>query len=130
MYVSVAIGILSSTNEWKMFFEKAEASRGIRLILIVAVCAMLVRLALIWLAARKRQNWARWALLVLILVGLPQFLKTLGPLFHENLLAWTSLTARFALDVVALIFVFTGDARDWFNPTLGPLGNVNPGSSI
>lgn len=130
MYISVAIGIVFSAAQWEAFLTRAQDSGEIRYLFMVAVCLILLRLALIWLTARKRQNWARWVLLLLLVVGLPQFVKSLGPMLSMHPVTGAARITQFALDVVAFIFIFTGDARDWFNLTPDPLASINQGSPI
>jgi hypothetical protein len=129
MYLSVALGIVSSASEWATLLSKAQVA-GVRLVLLVALSFLLLRIALIWLTARKRQGWARWALLILVLVVLPQFFKSLGPLLNQNPVAWALRLAQFALDVVAFVLIFTGDSREWFNPTSDPMAKMKSGSPI
>jgi hypothetical protein len=129
MYLSVAIGVGLFSTEWPTIASKVQASE-MRLVLLIFVSATVVRLALIWLTARKRQNWARWVLLVLVLLGLPQFLKTLGPLLNEHPLLWAVRIGQFALDIVAFVLIFTGDSREWFNPTPDPMANIRTESPI
>ena len=106
MYLSVAIGVGLFSTEWPTIASKVQASE-MRLVLLIFVSAKVVRLALIWLTARKRQNWARWVLLVLVLLGLPQFLRTLGPLLAAHPLLWAVRIGQFALDIVAFVLIFT-----------------------
>ena len=129
MYLSVAMGVGLFATQWTTLASKVQASE-LRFVLLTVASATLVRLALIWLTARKRQSWARWVLLVLVLLGLPQFLKTLGPLLNEHPLVWAVRIGQFALDLVAFVFIFTGDSREWFNPTSDPLANITTGSPI
>lgn len=79
----------------------------------VAVGVGIASLA-ITLVARRRQNWARWALSGMIVVGMPSFLSGLGPIYRSSPPAAVleALSAIFAL--VSVCFIFTGDAADWF----------------
>ena len=94
-------------------------------------CAVLLLLA--WLAAFRRQNWARWTLLMLfVAVELAQFggeayfrlfypdyalHHTLGSfLQHYVHVHWSSPWAYgiFAVKVALIVLIFSGNARPWF----------------
>jgi hypothetical protein len=77
-----------------------------------------------WLAAFHRQNWARWVFAAIVVVA-P--ILALWPLlyltghFRDIVLQayFTTLTnpksiAVNALSIAAIVFVFTGNAREWF----------------
>jgi hypothetical protein len=101
---------------------------------VIAVVANGVWLALAWLAAYRRKNWARWMITIWFLLGLA------SPLV---IYAWYVLVGnhelvqhywRFEIDaeakewenprsyvvplvtIAALVFAFTGNARAWFKP--------------
>jgi hypothetical protein len=76
------------------------------LLLTIAVMALLI-----WLTARRRQGWARWALLALFLLGLPYFFANL---LRQSLLSVPVSLLQTVLQGVALFYVFTGDAGPWF----------------
>jgi len=70
-------------------------------------------LYLIWAAARKRNNWARWALvvsLVLSILSLADVLSDGGWTFASVLDVCSS-----ALTAWGLYASFTGDAKGWFS---------------
>jgi len=130
MYLSVAIGVVLFAAEWASLASRAQDSGVLRIVVLTFALVILVRVGLIWLTARKRQSWARWALLILVLLGLPQFLKMLGPLLTEHPLAWAARVGQLALDIVAFVFIFTGESRAWFNPNSDPMENISTGSPI
>jgi multidrug transporter EmrE-like cation transporter len=51
---------------------------------IIMTVFLLGQLLWIWLVARKRQNWARWISLVLILLGIPNAIWDIGERFRLN----------------------------------------------
>jgi hypothetical protein len=130
MYLSVAIAIVLFATQWASLASRASASGVLRIVVLTFALMLLVRVGLIWLTARKRQSWARWALLILVLLGLPQFLRILGPLLNEHPLVWAARVSQLALDTVAFVFIFTGDSREWFNPTSDPMANISTGTPI
>lgn len=81
-------------------------------------------LGLAWLASFRRSNWARWASAIWFVVpeAIPfvlaaayhQFDRYIADLPHEN---WAN-PGHYAfriLGIVAIVFVFSGNARPWFN---------------
>jgi hypothetical protein len=81
---------------------------------IVLACVLAVNLLWIWLIARKRQNWARWISLVLMLLAIP--LEILH--FDERLrLSAAQAITYYAATIswmVAVSLLFRRDARRWF----------------
>ena len=80
---------------------------------LMAACMILLMVYFVWLAAQRRKNWPRWALLaalVLSLISLVQFIGD-GGLGLESGIEIVSC----ALTATGLYFSFTGDARGWFN---------------
>jgi amino acid permease len=67
----------------------------------------------VWLAAQRRKNWPRWALvasLVLSVISLMQSIGDSGAQF-DSVIEIVSC----ALTAAGLYFSFTGDAKGWFN---------------
>ena len=80
---------------------------------LMAACLILLLVYFVWLAARRRKNWPRWALsaaLVLSTITLVQITGERGLEFDSAVEAISC-----ALTVAGLFFSFTGDARGWFN---------------
>jgi len=101
---------------------------GIIFIRIVATTfECVIYLTLAWLAAFHRKDWARWVFAAIV-IGAPifllwPFLYLSGDFRQQALRAYfTSLTsprslAAELLEIAAIIFVFTGNARAWFKPS-------------
>jgi hypothetical protein len=76
---------------------------------MTAACLILLQVYFVWLAARRRKSWPRFALLVPLVM-----------LFSEigqggaHLRALIEI-ASCALTAVGLYLSFTGDAENWFN---------------
>jgi K+ transporter len=72
-------------------------------------------LPFLWLAVRRRRNWARWVLLVSFIISMP--LVFLDPaLFAADQLPLTAIEILSILvGAVAFYLLFTGDARSWFS---------------
>jgi uncharacterized BrkB/YihY/UPF0761 family membrane protein len=80
---------------------------------LIAICLILLLVYFVWLAARRRKNWPRWALatvLALSTLGLVQVIGENGVQI-DNAIEVVST----ALTVAGLYFSFTGDAVGWFN---------------
>ncbi|MBY0382281.1 MAG: hypothetical protein K2W78_10225 [Xanthobacteraceae bacterium] len=80
---------------------------------LLGVALIVLFFYLIWTAARQRRNWARWALvisLVLSILTLADVLSSQGWSFPSVIDVCSS-----ALTAWGLYASFTGDARGWFN---------------
>jgi hypothetical protein len=80
---------------------------------LIAICLIQLLVYFVWLAARRRKNWPRWALatvLALSTVGLVQTIGEKGVQIENAIDVISS-----ALAVAGLYFSFTGDAVGWFN---------------
>lgn len=69
----------------------------------------------IWLVARKRQNWARWISLIVILLAIPDAIWDSGERFRLNPVAAIFYYAAFAISIVSVMLLFRSDAREWFS---------------
>lgn len=69
-------------------------------------------LLLIWLAARRGANWARWALTVLVVLSVWAYLAE----WQDKGVSFGTLVDALSLGLsgVGLYYAFTGDAKDWF----------------
>jgi hypothetical protein len=113
-YLSMALSVIRFVITWPDHMP---------VVGFLAVYALLVlQLVLIWLAARRRKNWARWVLLIFFLVW-----ATAG-LIYDGMtggIGWkTPPTVSVVLRLVQLLFediglilIFTGrSSRRWFMP--------------
>lgn len=68
---------------------------------------------IVWLAAQRRKNWARWVLVAALALSVP----SLAVRISEVGLALDSVIEIVSCVVTAfgLHASFTGDAKDWFN---------------
>jgi hypothetical protein len=80
---------------------------------LMAACLILLLVYFVWLAARKRKNWPRWALATLLVLSIISVVQMIG----ESGLQLDSAieTVSCALTAAGLYFSFTGDAQGWFN---------------
>jgi O-antigen ligase len=80
---------------------------------VMAACLILLLVYFVWLAAQRRKNWPRWALvasLVLSVISLVQIIGDSGVEIDSGI-----EVVSCALTAAGLYFSFTGDARGWFN---------------
>ena len=80
---------------------------------LMAAGMILLLVYFVWLAAQRRKNWPRWALvaaLVLSVISLVQVIGVGGLGFESG-----TEVISCALTAAGLYFSFTGDARGWFN---------------
>ena len=80
---------------------------------VMAACLILLLVYFVWLAAQRRKNWPRWALvasLVLSAISLVQIIGESGVQLDSGIeIVSCGLTAA------GLYFSFTGDAKGWFS---------------
>ena len=96
----------------------AVARNAWQITLISTLIRVVVFVGLAWFAAFRRQNWARWSLLVVFILshGAPLVLATkFGrlPEFISRYFDWQADLIALVL-AVALAFAFTGNAREAF----------------
>jgi branched-subunit amino acid permease len=80
---------------------------------VMAAFLILLLVYFVWLAAQRRKNWPRWALvasLVLSVISLAQIIGEAG-LQLDSFIEIVSCV----LTAAGLYFSFTGDAKGWFN---------------
>jgi protein-S-isoprenylcysteine O-methyltransferase Ste14 len=80
---------------------------------LMAACLILLLVYFVWLAARKRKNWPRWALAALLVLSIISVVQMIA----ESGLQLDSAieTVSCALTAAGLYYSFTGDAQGWFN---------------
>lgn len=79
----------------------------------VMLIGLLTMLPFLWLAAWRRRNSARWVLLFAFVTSIP-FLFLEPVRWNQVPLIGVELAANL-VEAVAFYFLFTGDARVWFN---------------
>lgn len=91
-------------------------------VLIVGTIGSVVVLTalLVWVAARRRQGWARWFLLALFIVGMPGYTMAFLEFAQGSIVTAAMSVMRVLFSAAALYCVFTGDARDWFRRPFHP----------
>jgi O-antigen ligase len=80
---------------------------------ILAAFLILLLVYFVWLAAQRRKNWPRWALvvsLVLSVISLVQIIGDAGVQLDSAIEIVSCI-----LTAAGLYYSFTGDAKGWFN---------------
>jgi O-antigen ligase len=112
MYLSLVLDALSVAFQDRTPNEDM-TDQMITVATLMAACLILLLVYFVWLAAQRRKNWPRWALvaaLVLSVISLVQIIGD-GGLDLDSGIEIVSC----ALTAAGLYFSFTGDAQGWFN---------------
>jgi peptidoglycan biosynthesis protein MviN/MurJ (putative lipid II flippase) len=112
MYLSLALDALSVAFQDRTPSDDM-TDQMIAVATLMAACLILLLVYFVWLAAQRRKNWPRWALvaaLVLSVISLVQILADGG----LDLASGIEIVSC-ALTAAGLFFSFTGDAQGWFN---------------
>ncbi|SHH43184.1 hypothetical protein [Bradyrhizobium erythrophlei] len=112
MYLSLALDALSVAFQDRTPSDDM-TDQMIAVATLMAAGLILLLVYFVWLAAQRRKNWPRWALvaaLVLSVISLVQILGD-GGLDLASGIEIVSCT----LTAAGLYFSFTGDAQGWFN---------------
>jgi heme/copper-type cytochrome/quinol oxidase subunit 4 len=80
---------------------------------VMAAVLILLLVYFVWLAAQRRKNWPRWALVVSLVLSVISLLQIIGDNGVELDSAIEIVSC--ALTAAGLYFSFTGDAKGWFN---------------
>jgi hypothetical protein len=118
MYLSLGIGAVQLIMQWGRLVDLAHAARrGVGFIIFIQAFVFAMEVLFIWLIARRRKNWARWAWLIITILGIPLALPELNRLLRSNLITATLTCAQNLAQAIALYLIFTGNAREWFRPS-------------
>jgi heme/copper-type cytochrome/quinol oxidase subunit 4 len=80
---------------------------------VMAACLILLLVYFVWLAAQRRKNWPRWALVVSLVLSVISLVQMIGDNGVELDSAIEIISC--ALTAAGLYLSFTGDAKGWFN---------------
>jgi hypothetical protein len=121
MYLSLGIGLIISALSWNHNVAQASKIGGAYFVLYILIFVAASFVLLIWLVARRHKNWARWILLVLSVSGIPSEIGVIRHLFSFAPVAGVLSLVQNSVQAIALVSVFTGNARDWFKGTPTPV---------
>ena len=80
---------------------------------VMAALLILLLVYFVWLAAQRRKNWPRWALLAALVLSVISLVQIIGEAGVEIDSAIEIVSC--GLTAAGLYFSFTGDAKGWFN---------------
>jgi hypothetical protein len=112
LYASLVIDALSVAFQDRTPSPRmTESMIGVSTLLALGLLVLLFYF--VWLAARRKKSWPRWALsaaLALSLISLAQVIGERGMEFSTFV-----DTVSCVLTALGLYLSFTGDAKDWFD---------------
>lgn len=117
-YASAFLSVIGITMEWASGIHPAGFA-----VLYLTLC---LQIFLIWQAARRRKNWARWLLVTFFLVWVISNIIDAGlgsrsPDWEPPEIPQQAVKlAKILLEDIGLILVFTGSSRRWFHPRPRP----------
>jgi peptidoglycan biosynthesis protein MviN/MurJ (putative lipid II flippase) len=112
MYLSLALDALSVAFQDRTPSDDM-TDQMIAVATLMAACLILLLVYFVWLAARRRKNWPRWALVAALVLSVISLVQILGDGGLD--LASGIEIVSCALTAAGLYFSFTGDAQGWFN---------------
>ena len=112
MYLSLALDALSVAFQDRTPSDDM-TDQMIAVATLMAACLILLLVYFVWLAAQRRKNWPRWALVAALVLSVISLVQILGDGGLD--LASGIEIVSCALTAAGLYFSFTGDARGWFN---------------
>jgi len=113
-YLSLLIGVVQA---FMMFHEAvAQAAKvgGAWFVVTVQIAVFSILAILYAAAALGRQNWARWAVLVIFVLGLPFVVLSYPSLFGHAPVQGVVSVIQTIMQAAGLYYVFTGNAKEWF----------------
>jgi uncharacterized membrane protein HdeD (DUF308 family) len=91
------------------------AEWGIAGSLLAAAIAVLITSLIVWAAARRRKNWARWLYLVLGAIGMASTIWSFTDEGQSVLVHVINVAADISF-VAAAYHAFSRESRPWFHP--------------
>jgi branched-subunit amino acid permease len=112
LYLSLGLDALSiAFQDRTASVEMTETT--ITVATVMAACLILLLVYFVWLAAQRRKNWPRWALVVSLVLSVISLVQMIGDNGVELDSAIEIISC--ALTAAGLYLSFTGDAKGWFN---------------
>jgi hypothetical protein len=109
LYAALSLDALSI-----MFHDRGTSNVDVIMTAIILEGGLiLLQLYFVWLAARRRVGWPRWALAAMLSLSVISLLQTMG-LEGIQLVSAIEIVSC-ALAAVGLYLSFTGNAQSWFN---------------
>jgi hypothetical protein len=108
---------------WKQIAETPDGLKLVQTSRFSIIWSSCLFVCLIWNAARKRTNWARWLLLIWFACDIAwdfhgesqsRHLVKLNSIPAMNLLLPSLFLLTHSFEGIALFLIITGNAREWF----------------
>jgi heme/copper-type cytochrome/quinol oxidase subunit 4 len=112
LYLSLTLDALSVAFQDRTPSDEMTESM-ITIATVMAAVLILLLVYFVWLAAQRRRNWPRWALVVSLVLSVISLVQIIGDNGVELDSAIEIISC--ALTAAGLYFSFTGDAKGWFN---------------
>jgi hypothetical protein len=108
LYLSLLVDALSAA-----FFGAGEDSAARASVSLFSAVVIAAFVGLVWLAARRQKNWARWTTFGFFVLTVILYIQSFGELAFSagTLVDMLSL----ALSALGFYFAFTSEAQQWFN---------------
>jgi heme/copper-type cytochrome/quinol oxidase subunit 4 len=113
LYLSLTLDALSVAFQDRTQTTADMTESVILIANVIAACMILLLCYFVWLAAQRRKNWPRWALLASLVLSLISLVQTVGESGMQIDSAIEVMSC--ALTAAGMYFSFTGDAQGWFN---------------
>ena len=112
LYLSLTLDALSAAFQDRTPTDEV-SEQTIMFATATGGCMILLLVFFVWLAAQRRKNWPRWALVASFVLSVISLIEVLG----DNGMQLDSAieVISCALTAAGLYFSFTGDAQGWFN---------------
>jgi hypothetical protein len=107
LYLSLLVDALSAA-----FFGAGEDSAARASVALFSAIVIAAYVGLVWLAARRQKNWARWTTFGFFVFTVILYIQSFGELAFSagTLVDMLSL----ALSALGFYFAFTSEAQQWF----------------
>ena len=112
--LSWAIALVSAYFGFQEAVAKIPVANAATIVIVIDVIAFAISFGLFAAVAWGRQNWARWVTLVFFVLGLAGLAFSFRTLLQMDSFQVGTTIAQTAAKAVALFFIFTGNAKDWF----------------
>jgi heme/copper-type cytochrome/quinol oxidase subunit 4 len=112
MYMSLTLDALSVAFQDRTP-TSAMTEQMINVATVMAAGLILLLVYFVWLAAKHRKNWPRWALAAALVLSVISLIQVIGDSGVQLDSAIEVVSC--ALTAAGLYFSFTGDAVGWFN---------------
>lgn len=121
-YISLVMGVVALGID-----RNFRAEVGVTVLVVSSAIAAAIGIALIFLAARRRKNWARWVFSIFAAVSTAIVAYSVWADFATQ--PWVNglNVVSTVIDAVAVYLLFSGDSQSWFRPT-APSGSNSQGA--